>query len=94
VNGDLVQRGEAIAKSGLRERAVPACAACHDPTLPLQRLYPRLDGQSRSYLEQQLRLFRDGIRDGTPEAQVMASAGKALSDADIDAVSAYYEQAL
>jgi cytochrome c553 len=89
---DAIRRGESIARQGSRDPALPACAACHDSARELLPLYPLLNGQPSGYLAQQLRLFRAGIRAATPAADVMANAAHQLSDADIAAVSAYYEQ--
>ena len=84
---DLVARGEEIWRGGIRERSVPACAACHGANgegIPSQ--YPRLSGQFASYLEEQLILFRAGHR-GNSEMMIQIAAR--MSDADIKAVSDY-----
>ncbi len=86
-NEDLVARGEEIWRGGIRERNVPACAACHGANgegIPSQ--YPRLSGQFASYLEDQLILFRAGHR-GNSEMMIQIAAR--MSDADIKAVSDY-----
>jgi len=86
-NEDLVARGEEIWRGGIRERSVPACAACHGANgegIPSQ--YPRLSGQFASYLEDQLILFRAGHR-GNSEMMIQIAAR--MSDADIKAVADY-----
>lgn len=84
---ELVARGEEIWRGGIRERSVPACAACHGANgegIPSQ--YPRLAGQFASYLEDQLILFRAGHR-GNSEMMIQIAAR--MSDADIKAVADY-----
>lgn len=84
---DLVELGRKIWRGGLPERNVPACAACHladGAGIPAQ--YPRLSGQFPSYIEAQLKLFRN--KDRTNNA-VMNDIANRMSDADIKAVSDY-----
>lgn len=86
---DLAARGGAIAAGQFTE--IPACVACHGPgDQPHHPLYPALAGQHRPYLEQQLRLFRDGIRSLTPAGEIMTRVSHRLDDADIAAVAAFY----
>jgi cytochrome c553 len=79
--------GERIARDGT-PAGVQACAVCHAPgdRAPGR---PALAGQHASYLAQQLRLFRSGLRGG-PEDVVMAAVAKQLTDQEIEAVSAHY----
>ncbi len=66
---------------------VQYCDSCHAAGLRGQKHIPRLAGQSPDYLSLQLQNLRSGARadiDGT-----MASAAQGLSNADIEAVSAY-----
>ena len=85
--------GATIAERGVPEFRVPPCAPCHGAarhggsTFPL---YPRLAGQSAEYLVQQLRLWREGVRGGTPVSNVMTAVASALTDEQIEAVAAYY----
>lgn len=86
-NEDLVARGQQIWRAGIKERNVPACAACHGASgkgIPAQ--YPRLSGQYASYLEAQLDLFRAGHRANSPMMNQIASR---MTDADIKAVADY-----
>ena len=79
----------ALARRGTRD--VPACTFCHGPdAAPRAADFPRLAGQSAPYLEQQLRLWRDGARGGGGRANLMTKAARGLSDADIAALSAWY----
>jgi cytochrome c553 len=79
----------AVAVDGRPEDGVPGCLACHgeDRENPA---FPSLDGQPAPYLAAQLRLFRDAARGGGPYAGVMTSAAGGLSDADIEALSAWF----
>jgi cytochrome c553 len=84
---ELVARGQEIWRAGIKERNVPACAACHGASgqgIPSQ--YPRLSGQYASYLEDQLVLFRAGHRANSP---MMNDIAYRMSDEDIKAVADY-----
>lgn len=86
-NEALVARGEKIWRGGIKERNVPACAACHSANgagIPSQ--YPRLAGQYASYIEDQLKLFRAGHR---ANSEMMMQIADRMTDADIKAVSDY-----
>jgi cytochrome c553 len=79
-------RGAVIAAQGVA--GTPACAQCHgfrgasDGT----GAFPRIDGQSAEYLEQQMRDFAASER----QDALMSPIAKALSAADIADVAAYY----
>lgn len=75
--------GAELAQAGTRE--VPACAACHEGPEP--RKGPVLDGQTRAFLDQQLRLWRDGTY---AHDKLMSAAARELTDDDIAALAAYY----
>ncbi|MGF1911302.1 cytochrome c [Vibrio kasasachensis] len=65
------------------------CVACHgtDGISPIE-LYPNLAGQKKGYLVKQMKAFKDGSRkDPTMNAMVAA-----LSDKDIENISAYYSK--
>ncbi len=70
-----------------RAKAKP-CNTCHGKdgigTMPM---FPNLAGQKAIYLAKQLKAFRDGSR----KSEVMNIVVKALSDQDIDDLTAYYE---
>jgi cytochrome c553 len=89
----MMSLGRTIVEEGLPAAKIPACAACHgrDGGADANNaLFPSLDGQWADYLDVQLRLFRDGVRDLTPTAKIMAAAVGGLTDEQIRAVSAYY----
>lgn len=82
--------GEEIARRGVPADGIPACVTCHEPAGSRYPAYPALRGQTADFLAQQLRLFRDGIRGGTAYAHIMETIARRLSDAQIDAVAAYF----
>lgn len=84
---DLVALGEKIYRGGIGDRAVPACAGCHNPNgagIPIQ--YPRLGGQHAEYIAAQLTAFRDG---GRLNSVPMSGVAAKLNDREIKAVSDY-----
>lgn len=88
-DADLITRGEALAMAGTTD--IPACTACHGPNAGAKAAeFPRLAGQSRIYLEQQLKLWRDGNRGGGDKANLMRKSAQDLTDADIAALSAWF----
>lgn len=80
--------GRTLAMQGQPAAGIPACDACHAATgLPV---YPLLAGQSAAYLAGQLRLWKHGQRRRQGASAIMAPIAERLSDAQIEAVSAYY----
>lgn len=64
------------------------CAACHGPNgNSTNPLWPRLAGQNAVYVDEQLQLFKTGVRNNP----VMMPMATVLSDKDIDNLSVYYE---
>lgn len=69
-----------------RRKAI-ACQGCHGMDgLAKMPDAPNLAAQPATYLERELRAYRSGTR----RSEVMSVAAKALSDADIRDVAAYY----
>ncbi|MBU2359416.1 MAG: c-type cytochrome, partial [Alphaproteobacteria bacterium] len=86
---DLIARGEALAMQGTHD--VPACTSCHGPKAgPRAADFPRLAGESVTFLSDQLHLWRDGARGGGARANLMTKAAQDLSDDDIAALSAWF----
>ncbi|WP_225766878.1 c-type cytochrome [Inquilinus sp. Marseille-Q2685] len=85
---EAVERGAAIALHGAARQAVPPCLACHSGQRSSQ--FPRLDGLSAGYVAGQLRLFRDGVRGGTPYGAIMAPIAGRLTDRQIEDAAAYF----
>ena len=63
------------------------CAGCHGATgISQMPLYPNLAGQKQDYLAKSITAYKDGTRND-PTMKAMVSA---LSDADIQNLSAYF----
>lgn len=78
---------EALARRGTAD--IPACLSCHGPN-NRNPLIPRLDGQGRDYLQQQLILWRAGKRGGGERSVLMHAAAQGLTDPQIEALAAYF----
>lgn len=86
--GEAIERGRILAERGDANAKVPPCAECHGArALPA---YPRLASQNMPYLKNRLRLWKNGLAAGTDGETIMAPIARALSDAQIDDVAAYY----
>ena len=71
-------------------RGLPACSQCHAPDgNGIGSEFPGISGQHASYLKAQLQAWRAGTRANDPLGLMKAAADR-LTDAEIDAVSAYY----
>ena len=83
--------GEAVYLAGNAQSGVPACKDCHGPAGVgnVAAAYVRLAGQQADYVALQLRIYRDGQRKVTPEAQMMSVMAARLTDAEIAAVASY-----
>jgi cytochrome c553 len=82
---EVVELGARIYRTGIPEKAVPACAGCHGPTgagLPV--MYPRIGGQYAEYLVAELKAFREGSRRNNVPMQQIAFR---MSDPEISAVT-------
>jgi cytochrome c553 len=80
-------RGAVIVAQGTKAGGV-ACAQCHgfEGGSDGSGAFPRIAGQSASYLSEQLRDFSSGVRANA----IMSSIASALSPDDIEGVAAYY----
>ncbi|WP_456264004.1 c-type cytochrome [Burkholderia ubonensis] len=82
--------GAWLATRGRWTQGLPACAQCHGPGgIGVGSAFPPLAGQPAAYLANQLHGWKHGARPPGPMALMQRVASK-LSDADIDAVTAYY----
>jgi cytochrome c553 len=84
---EAAELGQRIYRTGIPEKAVPACAGCHGPIgagLPV--MYPRIGGQFSEYLVAQLKAFREGTRRNNLPMQQIAFR---LSDPEMNAVADY-----
>jgi cytochrome c553 len=88
---DLVAEGARIARDGVPERDIPACASCHGPGQPRPNpSYPVLAGQYAEYLRIQLELFKSDSRGGAAYRTVMHTVAHQLDAEHIEAVAAFY----
>jgi cytochrome c553 len=99
-----IARGAAIASAGIRgdgstksqggdevqSAKVERCSSCHLPGAYLDKVVPRLEGQNAAYIRMQMHVFRGGGRGDTGAYDPMVGESHKLSDADIEAVAAYY----
>lgn len=86
--GADVANGRQLAALGAAAAAIPACDSCHgDNALSI---YPRLAGQSAVYLAAQLRLWKQGSRNASGPAAIMAPIAERMTDQQIEDVSAFY----
>ncbi|MBP0599762.1 c-type cytochrome [Herbaspirillum sp. LeCh32-8] len=85
----VLERGRALVTDGIRERRIPACAACHGAALTgVQPAIPGLLGLPRDYINAQLGAWRNGVRKArTPDC--MADIAQALTPEDINAASSW-----
>lgn len=82
----VAQRGKAIAQSGVEDRDIPACLACHGPQAKGMGPIPRLAGQHRDYLLRQIKDFRASVREGN----TMHENAKAITDQEAQALATYF----
>lgn len=88
----LASAGEKLYRGGNKTSGVPACAACHGPAgkgNPLS-IYPIVAGQHARYTALQLNAYASGER-RSDQGQVMRNVAAAMTDAEIEAVSAYIQ---
>lgn len=85
VDDETAAAAKAIFTSGLGDRGVPACSGCHGDKAEGQGVIPRLAGQHRDYLADQLRLFRSNGRAN----ETMHENALNLTDGEIDALAGY-----
>lgn len=87
----LVTQGEKLARVGSEARQLPACDNCHGPGGAGEPpAIPYLAGQYASYIALELHMWQRGFRKNSPNE--MARLAKRLSDQEIAAVAAYYQQ--
>ena len=85
---ELALQGEKIYRGGYAPMRISACMSCHGPSgHGVPRRYPRVAGQGREYLEQQLLVFKAGTRPSYGD--IMTNISFALSVPQIKALAAY-----
>lgn len=92
----LAALGREVYRSGVAERNVAACIACHSPTgsgnAPAG--FPALSGQHAQYVADQLRAYQKGYEDPSGrtndgDTKIMRSNAFGLSNQEIEAVASY-----
>lgn len=98
---DATSRGAQLYLAGDPAQGVPPCQGCHGPSgqgpqvhastapQPPWSTFPRLRGEGGLYVAKALDDFKSGARAGSSNAKVMEGVVQNLSDADIQALSAY-----
>jgi cytochrome c553 len=98
-----VDAGKLIYQGGVMETNVPACMGCHGPTGSGNpgAIYPQLSSQKSTYIEKQLKDFRNAAQnpdqESTPVGRqndpsaLMRNAVKLLNDYQIKAVAQYIQ---
>jgi cytochrome c553 len=82
----LYPYGDGTVQAGAAKAAT--CTACHGPSgNSVNPQWPRLAGQNAVYVDEQLHLFKAGVRNNP----VMMPMSAMLSDKDIDDLAVYYE---
>ncbi|RQS75626.1 cytochrome c4 [Burkholderia sp. Bp8963] len=85
----LISEGKAIFLSGLPDKGVAACIACHGQHGEGVERFPRLAGQHADYVIKQLKVFRE--TDTRPRGKIMKDVCANMSEQDMRAVAAYVE---
>ena len=81
----LVNAGRVLFAQGVTASDIPACAACHGDAAGGNDAIPRLAGQHRHYLQEQLHAFQVNSRAN----ETMRENSKNLAPQQIDEVTAY-----
>jgi cytochrome c553 len=90
--GDAAALGERIYRGGNPVTGVPACSGCHGAQgmgMGLAK-FPRISGQHSQYVDQTLKLFRDGKRKNDPNGMMRGVAAR-MTDQEIAAVAQYLQ---
>lgn len=87
---EQLELGKKIYEAGLADKGIAACSACHmangQGNNPAG--FPALSGQHAEYTLLQLKTFASGERNNDP-AQMMRDIAVKMSEAEMEAVSAY-----
>ena len=87
----LIAPGQGLAKIGSEKQQIQACDNCHGPDGAGEPpAIPYLAGQYAHYIQFTLQMWRQGFRKSSADS--MEVVAKQLSDQDIAAVAAYYQQ--
>jgi cytochrome c553 len=84
-------RAATLVAAGQPSRQVPACRECHGPgATDHNPAYPDLAGQDADYLFEQLVLFSENRRGGSPYAPIMQAIASRLSREQMREAAEYY----
>ncbi|MDY6991910.1 MAG: c-type cytochrome [Pseudomonadota bacterium] len=89
---EVVAPGQKLYRGGQKDKALPACTACHGPKghgNPAAQ-YPLVSGQQIDYTAKQLNDYKSGTRGGAGgSAAIMSDIAVKMSDKEIKAVAEY-----
>ncbi len=88
LDGAAAELGRKIYMEGNEASAYPACAGCHVEDGSGNKRFPRLAGQHREYLIEQMMLFKKNVRTNDA-SRFMREVAKRMSDEEIRAVAEY-----
>lgn len=84
----LAPTNPAAAASQGAPAGASSCTGCHPANAGVDTPMPRLGGRNAAELVEQMQAFRNGQRNAT----VMGRIAKGFSDAEIQAIAAWYAQ--
>ena len=85
----LTAEGKQIFTSGVADKNIPACAACHGAEAQGMATFPRLAGQHADYIVKQLQVFQR--TDERPEGSIMKGVAHDLTPRNMEAVATYLQ---
>lgn len=86
---ELMALGRKLVYRGDWDRYIPSCNSCHGPeSRGVGSEFPALAGQHASYIESQLRAWKDGTRHNDP-LDLMLAIAERMTDEDIKAAAAF-----
>lgn len=87
------QLANSLFQDGDSRRGIPACGSCHGTQAKGAGLIPRLAGQHKAYLYDQLIAFKNGSRSNDPMAQMQKISAK-LTETEIESLAGYLSRLL
>jgi cytochrome c553 len=85
------EQGAMLVREGHPSRQIPACAECHGPgATDRNPAYPINAGQDADYLFEQLVMFSENRRGGSPYGPIMQAIATRLSREQMRAAADYY----
>jgi cytochrome c553 len=80
--------GKKLYADGNEAKGIPACGGCHEMDGSGNKRFPRLAGQHREYLIEQMYNFKKDVRNDA-SSRLMREVAKLLSDDEIKAVAEF-----